>query len=284
MTAVNDAELISNLQQAQKKILLELDRVCTELGLTYCLAFGTCLGAVRHHGFIPWDDDIDVYMRIEDLEVLQANSNCFKKDFFLQHHESDPEFGLMITRLRDSRTTLIEKTEIDRDINHGVFIDIYPLFSSPKDGWGAKKLVITSMIYRLLLYGVAPQNRGVVMKVGSIILLKLLPKSCRMSIIKRCYTIMKSSNNKEYVSTLYGDEANIRYPANWFFPVKKVKFEDIMVPVQAKVSEYLKTTYGDYMKLPPLEKRRFHHGYAFFDFDNTYIKYKGIEYCRRTGK
>lgn len=142
MEKVNEIDLVRKLQQAQKTILLELDRVCRKLDLPYCLAFGSSLGAVRHHGFIPWDDDIDVYMRIQDLEKLQENADLFNAGYFLQHHESDSEYGLMITRLRNSNTTLIEKTEIDRDINHGIFIDIYPLFNSPKDGWGQRSFLL----------------------------------------------------------------------------------------------------------------------------------------------
>ena len=272
------------LQQAQKKILIELDRVCGELNLTYCLAFGSSLGAIRHHGFIPWDDDIDVYMKIEELETLHRNAELFHEGYFLQNHDSDPEFGLMITRLCDSKTTLIEKTEIDRDINHGIFIDIYPLFNTPKNGLGAKKLLVASMVYRLMLYGVVPQNRGVIMKIGSSILLKMIPQGVRKSLVKYCYQIMKSSSNKDYISSLYGDEANIRYPEDWFFPVKRVPFEDMLVPVEAKPEKYLELTYGDYMQLPPVEKRKFHHGYVYVDFERPYIEFKGIEYCKEKRK
>ena len=275
----NDNELVKKLQDAQLSILKELDRVCGELNLTYCLAFGTALGAVRHKGFIPWDDDIDVYMKIEDLDVLHKNTGLFGEGYFLQNHETDPEFGLMISRLRNSNTTLIENTETDRDINHGIFIDIYPLFNSPKDGAGAKKLVAASMVYRLMLYERVPQNRGTIMKVGSSILLKGVPKKPRKSIIEYCYKIMKSCPRTGFLSSLYGDEANIRYPEGWFFPVQRVPFEDMMVPVEADTDKYLTRTYGDYMQLPPEEKQQFHHNYVCIDFDKPYTEYKGIYYC-----
>lgn len=275
----NDNELAKNLQKAQLKIFRELDRVCKELNLEYCLAFGTALGAVRHKGFIPWDDDIDVYMRIEDLETLQRNADRFSEGFFLQYRQSDPEFGLMITRLRDSNTTLIEKTETERDINHGIFVDIYPLFNSPKDGWPAKKLVIDSMLYRLLLYGVVPQNRGLVMKLGSTVLLKMISKHGRERLIQKYYQKMKATPYTGYLSSLYGDEQDIRYPESSFFPVQWVPFEDIQVPVEADIDQYLRMTYGDYMTLPPEDKRQFHHDYACVDFDKPYTFYRGIKYC-----
>ena len=280
MNAFNDQEVGRKLQEAQLNILMELDRVCKELKLTYCLAFGTALGAVRHKGFIPWDDDIDVYMRIEDLEILQTNANLFKNEFFLQHHKSDPEYGLMITRLRNSNTTLIEKSEVERDINHGIFVDIYPFFNSPKAGWGAKKLVIASMIYRLMLYGVVPQNRGIVMKIGAAVLLKIVPEGARSWLIRKNYRVMKSYKHTGYLSSLYGDEAGIKSPENQIFPVKWVPFEKIYVPVEADADSYLKLTFGDYMQLPPEEQRAFHHGYVCVDFEKPYTYYKGKLYCR----
>ena len=272
--------LIKKLQQAQLNLLIELDRVCKIIGVPYCLAFGTSLGAKRHKGFIPWDDDIDIYMRIEDLKILQKNGELFKEEFFLQHHGSEAEYGLMITRLRDSNTTLIEEKESDRNINHGIFIDIYPLFNTPKDGLGAKKLVVASMFYRLLLYGKAPQNRGLIMKLGSIPILILLPKSLKEKIMRKCYHIMQSYNKTGYISDLYGDEVNNRMPEKWFFPVKLVPFENLLVPVQANQHEYLKSIYGDYMQLPPVEERKFHHDYVCIDFDKPYTSYKGKLYCK----
>lgn len=268
------------LQSAQLFILEELDRVCKILNITYCLAFGSSLGAKRHKGFIPWDDDIDVYMKIADLKTLQDNAHLFKSNFFLQHHESDPQYGLMINRLRNSDTALIEASENRRDINHGIFVDIYPLFNTPEGGFGAKKLVMASMIYRLMLYGVVPKNRGFIMKVGSTVLLKLIPYSLRKTIMQKCFSIMAGAKDTGYLSSLYGDEVKIIYPEECFFPVQWVPFESIMVPVQAQHDKYLKMTYGDYMKLPPVEKQVFHHDFAYIDFNNSYLDFKGKHYCK----
>ena len=281
MPQVTDsAEISKKLKCAQLLIWKELDRVCGLLGLTYCFAFGSSLGAKRHKGFIPWDDDIDVYMKIDELEILQKNANLFKENFFLQHRYSDSDYGLMITRLRNSNTTLIEKNEAQRNINHGIFIDIYPLFNTPKGGLMAKHLVIISMIYRLMLYGVVPKNRGIIMKIGSFVLLKIVPLKLRNYIIKKFYSIIKNTKPTGYLSSLYGDEQNIRYPEDWFFPVQWVPFESVLVPVQADQDQYLSFTYGDYMKLPPKDKQVFHHDYSYIDFENSYLNYKGKYYCK----
>lgn len=278
---MDDTKFAKKLQSEQLKILKELDRVCKKLNLTYVLAFGTSLGARRHKGFIPWDDDIDVYMRIEELEFLQKHSSMFGEGYFLQHNGSDPEYVLMISRLRNSGTTLIERTEVDRDINHGIFIDIYPLFHSPEKGFGARRLVVISMIYRLMLCNRMPRNRGLVMKIGSGILLKIIPEKMKKRLVNRCYKILRNSPETGYLSSLYGDEANIRYPSCCFFPVQWVPFEDGMAPVQADWDLYLKKTYGDYMELPPEENRKFHHDFVYVDFDRPYKEYKGTYYCRK---
>ena len=270
------------MQQEQLKILQEFDWVCKKLNLTYCLAYGTCLGAKRHNGFIPWDDDVDVYMRLEDLETLQNHGDLFRSPFFLQHHKSDPQYGLMITRLRNSATTLVESTETDRDMNHGIYIDIYPLFHTPKEGIGAKFLVAISRLYRLMLYGKPPKHHGKWMNLGSIVLLNMIPKIMRSGIMRICFYIMKSYKKTGYYSSLYGEY--FRYPEEIFFPVRYALFENMFFPVPAKQEQYLEMVYdswyGSYMTLPPVEARKPHHDYVCLDFEKPYTEYKGIYYCK----
>lgn len=279
--AKKDDQLIKKLQYSQLQLLKELDRVCRKLNLTYIMAFGSCLGTVRHRGFIPWDDDIDVYMRVEELEILHANADKVSEGFFLQHHGSDPEYGLMISRLRNSNTTLIEKSEEDRDINHGIFIDIYPLFNVPVNRFAFNRLVFDSMLYRLLLYGSVPHNRGTIMRIGSFVLLKILSSKRKKQILEKCYQKMKSVPHSGLLSSLYGDESRIRYREESFFPVQFLPFVDMMVPIEANYDEYLMITYGDYMKLPPIEKRVFHHNYECIDFEHSYENYRNKAYCRK---
>ncbi len=277
-----EAIIAHNLQKAQMRILLEIDRVCRILGIEYALSFGTCIGAVRHHGFIPWDDDIDICMRVEDLEKLEANASLFRDRFFVQNRFTDPGYRLMITRIRDSETTLIEKTEINNDINHGIFVDVYPLYNCPKDGPKAKKCIFDSMICRLMRYGEPAKNRGMIMKVGSFLVLKSIPRRFRIKISEFYYDKVRNQKFTGYVSYLYGNHSKVIYPIECFFPVQYLKFEGIDAPVQADYDTYLKLSYkGDYMTLPPVEKQKFHHDYTFIDFEKSYREYKGKYYCVR---
>lgn len=280
-----DALIASKLQSAQMKIYLEIARVCKELGIEYALSFGTCIGAIRHHGFIPWDDDIDLCMRVEDLEKLESHKDLFKEDFFIQNRFTDPGYRLMITRIRDSNTTLIENSEINNDINHGIFVDIYPIYNCPKSGIKARKCIFDSMICRLMRYGEPAKNRGKLMTIGSTIILKLIPKRLRFVLSEYFYGKIRNQKYTGYVSYFYGNHSSIIYPEDCFFPVQFVKFEEIDVPVQADYDKYLRLSYrGDYMVLPPIERRKFHHDYAFIDFDHPYTDFKGIYYCKELKK
>ncbi len=110
-------------------LLHQLDKVCRRHGLTYMAHHGTLLGAVRHQGFIPWDDDIDVVMPRPDFEALKkAAAQEIRPPYFFQTNYTDPNFIMSIAKLRDSRTTGVQYPEMTPDMmNQGIFIDIYPM-------------------------------------------------------------------------------------------------------------------------------------------------------------
>lgn len=275
----NDELIAKKMQKAQLRILKETDRVCKLLNINYALSMGTCLGAVRHKGFIPWDDDIDLCMRYSDLKKLQENALLFDSDYFIQCRETDPEYGLMITRVRDNTTTLVESSEVDRDINHGIFIDIYPLYNIHPKGFALKKKVFSSMLCRLFQYRRVPRNRGKLMKAGSYILLHIVPLNMQKKIVNWCYGYICSQGETGYLSYLYGNYPDTVFPENIFFPTSMGMFENIQVPIPARVNEYLSICYEDYMKLPPVESRKFHHEFAYIDFNKSYKNFKGKYYC-----
>ena len=112
-------------------LLQEFMRVCNKYGLKYCADGGTLLGAIRHHGFIPWDDDLDIAMLRSDFEKLNEVAPAeFKKPYFWQTEETDKGSARGHAQLRNSDTTGIIKTEYERqrnnNFNQGIFIDIFP--------------------------------------------------------------------------------------------------------------------------------------------------------------
>jgi len=267
------------LQAVQMNILREIDKVCRDNGITYWLAFGTAIGAVRHKGFIPWDDDIDLFMHVKDIEKFESLQGQFPSNIFIQSRRTDPEYGLMITRVRNSNTTLIEAAECDRNINHGVFVDIYPIYNCPQNSREHKLFYYRALLARLLQYGKMPKTHGMVMQLGSRVLLTLIPKKKRKQIVDNIYTYMKNQPESGLITYAYGHTGKMVFKRNKFYPVIYSEFEDMMAPLPKNYDAQLKQIYGDYMKLPPKEKQVVHHDFKEVDCTTPYIKYKGIEYC-----
>lgn len=126
---LTDEEML-RLKACEVSMLKEFIEICEKLGLRYYALYGTLLGAVRHQGFIPWDDDIDVGMMREDYEVfVREGQKYLSEHLFLQTYESDPEYISGYAKIRDNNTTFIETSVKSRKMNHGIFIDIFPLDS-----------------------------------------------------------------------------------------------------------------------------------------------------------
>lgn len=272
--------VLKEMQACQLKILIEFQKVCKKNDIRFYLAFGTCLGAVRHHGFIPWDDDIDLFMRIDDLNKLIGIQDQLPSNMYLQTHEKEPEFGLPIARLRDSSTTLIEADHCDRDINHGVYIDIYPLFYCKESSIGMKLSIVESFVCRLFMYNAPPQNKSSLSAFVSKILLHLLPDIVKDKTARYLYKKMTSQKKTKYVSNFPDISQGKRYLDEWFDEPVMENFEGVKMPLPTGAPEFLTYYFHDYMQLPPESERRVHHQYLFADFNNSYLKYKGIEYCR----
>ncbi len=272
--------MLKEMQACQLNILIDFQKVCDKNNIRFYLAFGTCLGAIRHKGFIPWDDDIDLFMRIDDIDKLIEVQDQLPSHLYLQTHDKEPEFGLPIARIRDSSTTLIEEDHCDRDINHGVYIDIYPLFYCNEDSFKLKISIIESFICRLFIYNAPPSNKGYISTTISNLLLHLFSDNQKKKIGEYLYRKIVSQKKSKYVSNFPDISQGRYYNDEWFGEPLMADFEGVKMPLPTKPSEFLTYYFHDYMQLPPESERQFHHHYLFADFQNSYLKYKGIEYCK----
>lgn len=284
-----DNNLDIDVKEIQKKlleILLYFQKFCEEQGLKFTLAGGTCLGAVRHKGFIPWDDDLDVFMLREDYEKLPElwekyadteKYSCVRSNEKVNIHHS-------ATEIKDNGTTFINRHSVDMDINHGLMIDVIPLDGVADTKVGRIYQAMQSMIYCCYNFQRLPNHKSKLTYYATMIALDLVKSpSLRYKIWKTAEREHTKYSVKEhkYVAS-FGEGLTIlrqHFPKEWFLNPGTAEFEGHEMPVPADVTQYLSISYGDYMALPPVEERVFRHDLAFVDLENSYKNYKGKKYC-----
>lgn len=269
-------------QQTEELKRVELDllrafiSLCEQLSLRYYLVEGTLLGAVRHGGFIPWDDDIDVAMPRADYEVLLARGQALlPSHLFLQSIHAEEEYILPFAKLRNSDTAFMETSARPLHINKGVYIDIFPLDFYPERPAAGKRLGRKKRQYdaRIAAGFYTTQKRNLK---GKLVLaaLKLLYPSLRKTVLLREKTYLAVPESP--LLTLHGSAWGRReiVPACWYGAGVAGSFEGIPVRLPAEYDRLLSQVYGDYMQLPPEEKRVAHHHTDVIDLTKSYREYQ----------
>ena len=261
-------------------ILKAFMQICDKHGLRYYCCAGTAIGAVRHHGIIPWDDDIDVIMPRPDYDRLLeiAKREDFGKYEIISPY-SDPTYPLYFSKLSDRTTTLIEERE--RPCVIGLFVDIFPLDATDDDIDEAKRLKdkYTKIINRL--NAVSTHNTfGEYMhlltdpKEWGRFAIKTLAFFCRTTIRRRLIAQMDEishrydydqARNVQVYTGSYGYKEV--FPKEWLGDGKMFPFEDTEVPLPQEYDKYLRHFFGDYMQLPPVEQRVEKHHRAYVNLD-----------------
>ena len=264
---MQEVVLKEEIKKIQLEIVKEIDRICQKHKIRYYLAYGTLIGAIRHNGFIPWDDDIDIMMPYEDMIKFQSISDqeMDKERFFYQSPESEAEYRLTINRVRRNGTVLIEPTLEGKSVHQGIFVDIYPLFVA-KEGKISRKLqVIKGMLRALYMLDEPVKNHGLLMKMGSEVILKLKSKKGKERTARKYLEEFRKKNfdESQYVTVLDSGikEMATTYQREWFGSGKLHAFENTQLMVPEKYEQVLNTYFGDYTVLPPEEERVYHHNY-----------------------
>lgn len=273
MVELNDKQK-EQLKKIQIDMLEKFISVCETLNLEYYVIAGTLLGAVRHQGFIPWDDDIDVAMSRADYEVfVEKGQDLLPKDYFVQTFKTDPNVPFNFCKLRNSNTTMVERSIKNFKVNHGVGLDIFPLDYYPETkvkSFQRKKLLLSRIISKKFY---CPQLSflGKVKRVLARIL--FAPYSIRKAVQKRekLYTSVKDSNYLSNLNGIYGKREVV--PKKWLDEVVLLDFEHLKVKAFKEYDLYLKQVYGDYMQLPPIEEREGHHYAEIVDLETSYKEY-----------
>lgn len=265
---------LAQLKKAELDILRTFVEVCEKLNLRYYLLGGTLLGAVRHQGFIPWDDDIDVGMLREDYEIfLDKAQALLPEHLFLQTIFTDPDYRMCFAKIRNSNTTFVETVADTLHINHGVFIDIFPLDHYPQEERAQKKLAWRKKLYtRRALCGMNLGKTGAKHR-SKEALLELAYPSLDGVLRKRegMYKSIPPSGLIANHGGAWGKKEIV--PASWYGEGTKLMFEGLQVSGPAEYDKWLTQVYGDYMQLPPVEKRVGHHYTDVIDLTKPYTEY-----------
>ncbi len=278
---------VHRLQQVSLEMLLFFDRFCQAHDLTWYLCGGCCIGTMRTGSFIPWDDDVDVFMPRQDYEKLKT---CWRDtpEYAIQFPTEKCCTANQFLTISDERTTFIKTFQKELDIRHGVMLDVLPLDGCPR-GLRRAEQKLLALLYSLFVVGRAPGNHGGAVRAMGACLLGLirspgaryrawrfLEKRMTRWRIEDCEAITELCSGPRYLQKVY--------PKRCFAAPVRRSFEGHMLCMPSDADLYLRIAFGDYMTLPPPEERTCHHEYEVLDLDHSYRMYRGKSYGMEEGK
>lgn len=278
MMGMPNEDLTKDFKRRLIGLFKEFVNVCKKNNLSYYAAYGTALGAIRHGGIIPWDDDIDVWMPRKDYERFLALRPSLVDTPFEILDIQDKGYYLYFAKFCDKNTTLIER---EGEPVIGLYIDIFPL-----DNYDASKewLQRINSLYRYawLAYGHSYRNYaweevkkcvfqkrwsrlGIMIADNTLFRMLRYPSKRLITYVQK--RLKKAVQSDEvWMYSIISSECKI-YPKNWFGEGVEVPFEDFSVTLPLAYDRILTAEYGDYMTPPPIEKRPSHHFKYFMDLD-----------------
>lgn len=246
-----DGSTLRRHQLRMLDMLKELDRICSEHGIRYWLSSGTCLGAIRHGGFIPWDDDVDIEMLAADYDRLKEVVTAHPEASFTWHDATnDRNFFAAFAKLRDKKSTIIENNPWNGYYNqHGIYIDVFRIYPS-----GSRRIdAFANWFHHRFVFGVAKRRKtflgAIALRPCVWLMNKVITPVCQRLTAINAHGQLRHRVGSEYIKPrrMVDVEETVR-----------VSFEDAMLPVPKGYDSYLRLIYGDYMALPDLDKIKPH--------------------------
>ncbi len=269
-------ETLKKIQKIEFDILQEIDIICRAHNLTYFAIGGSVLGAVRHQGFIPWDDDIDIGMPRKDYEAfLRYAAEELPEGYFLQTFFTEKNSPFYFAKVRKDNTKFVEYYIKDLDIHHGLFVDIFPFDNVPDND------ILKELHYRLCrianhlylskaLTTVCSSRferkdnyKGFIRKLLHFMLLPV-PKSLLFRMLDGC---VRMFNNKNCSEISHIVRRRLRVKLDDLYPLVYMPFGETQIPVPNNYDAYLTAQYGDY-KNPPADGKRYEHMPYCIEFDS----------------
>lgn len=258
---LNDEEL-KQIQEVQKELIEEVSRICKKCGIHFNMVGGTMLGAIRHKGYIPWDDDADIgFLRTEYERFREAcKKELNHEKYYMQDLRDTKGYRWGYGKLRRKGTSFIRLEQEFMPYEQGISIDLMP-FDNVPDDWLAKKIhFFCCFLYRKLFWS----------EVGSRAEKNLWIRICYkimrmipMEVIIKSYQRFIDAGQKKRtklvrILTFPTPKGIYGYDRRWYTQLTKYQFDEMILPGARDYDGYLKVKYGNYMELPPIEKRKVH--------------------------
>ena len=264
------------LQLCELEILKAVKQVCDKNGLTFYLSSGTLLGAIRHQGFIPWDDDIDIEMPYKDyLRFLDVAQDELGDGYFVQNCDTDLSFHYAFTKIRKNNTTMMSPWESGIPGHHGIWIDVFPQIYTGKGIDFKVKRILFSICNVLLMNEPAfsqgkdwLESQSSKIKVQLVIVLRMIPFGVRRKVCGYIRRAIMNGRKKPYISHVWGNITRQSPTTMFEVPPCEVLFEGELFPAVQDWDQYLRIAYGNYMTLPPESQRNGGHGDVIIDLEH----------------
>lgn len=276
----NEMSVTSKLQNCEKEILIDILRICEKHQLRVYMMYGTLLGAVRHGGFIPWDDDLDVAMPRVDYDLFKEYAKKELPDNIKIRDATDNVHnGCWFMKIHNVNTAAVHAYTKDKDRYTGVFVDIFPLDGCPEEeserNKHVRKVHLWMKLNHKLRFGFdrAHSWKGKIAYLFMIPLKKVLPYDFFYKKYEKEVKKYKFDEEKLCVADWFSSLEHRFMKTSDFRTAEQKSFEDIFVPVPMGYINVLETLYGNWKKLPPEEKRVGTHDFVILDFEKSYLDY-----------
>ena len=273
-------EELRKLQEKSLEILLVFKEFCDRHNLLFYFCGGCCIGTLRHGGFIPWDDDIDVFMPRDDYEKLGPLWESEMADTKYRYQRDNENLFLrsLLTAISDEETTFIKERQIDLNISHGIRLEILPLDGCPS-GFKRKKQIFWALVHQILMNQEPLTSKGKLFEIPSRLLLGLFPTwKSRYRMAKRAEKNMSKYKiaDCEKITELCARWQYMvnEYPKEIFSSATYKEFEGYLMPIPVGYDTYLHMAFGEYMELPPKEGQIPKHDAIIVDTEKSYKEYK----------